>query len=171
MALENNTLTTNFNWSIEVTIITLITITIILGIIISFYSKWPANLSVLKYLITIIILSIILIPSMYTPIRLSINNEKIVLKRVIGNIEINLNDIKSVTLISNREISNSIRTFGSGGLFGYIGQFKNNILGNYTMYATEKKNLMYINTKKGKYIFSCSKSHEFAELANKKIKK
>lgn len=171
MALENNTLTTNFNWSIEVTIITLITIAIILGIIISFYSKWPANLSVLKYLITIIILSIILIPSMYTPIRLSINNEKIVLKRVIGNIEINLNDIKSVTLISNREISNSIRTFGSGGLFGYIGQFKNNILGNYTMYATEKKNLMYINTKKGKYIFSCSKSHEFAELANKKIKK
>lgn len=171
MALENNTLTTNFNWSIEVTIITLITIAIILGIIISFYSKWSANLSVLKYLITIIILSIILIPSMYTPIRLSINNEKIVLKRVIGNIEINLNDIKSVTLISNREISNSIRTFGSGGLFGYIGQFKNNILGNYTMYATEKKNLMYINTKKGKYIFSCSKSHEFAELANKKIKK
>lgn len=171
MAIENNTLTTNFNWSVEVTIITLTTIAIILGIIISFYSKWPANLSILKYLITIIILSIILIPSMYTPIRLSINNEKIVLKRVIGNIEINLNDIKSVTPISNREISNSIRTFGSGGLFGYIGQFKNNIFGNYTMYATEKKNLIYINTKKEKYIISCSKSHEFTELANKKMKK
>jgi hypothetical protein len=78
--------------------------------------------------------------------------------------------VHSVTVVSNREISNSIRTFGSGGLFGYLGQFRNNLIGNYTMYATEKQNLIYVNTTKGKYIFSCSKPHEFIESANKKVR-
>lgn len=170
MDLENNTLTIGFNWSIEVIIITLLTIVLVFGIIISFHLKWPANLSLLKYAMTIVVLSIILIPALYCPIRLSINNEKIVLKRIVGNIEINLKNVHSVSIVSNREINNSIRTFGSGGLFGYLGQFRNNLIGNYTMYATEKQNLIYINTTKGKYIFSCSQPHEFIELANKKIK-
>jgi hypothetical protein len=71
MDLENNTLTTGFNWSTEVIIITLLTVVLIFGIIISFYLKWPANLSLLKYAITIIVLSIILIPALYSPVRLS----------------------------------------------------------------------------------------------------
>lgn len=170
MVLENNTLVIGFNWSVEVIVITLLTVVLVFGIIISFYSRWPANLSLLKYVLTIVILLIIIIPAVYSPIHLSINDEKIVIKRIVRNIEIDLRNVYSVTIISNREISNSIRTFGSGGLFGYLGQFKNNLIGSYTMYATEKQNLIYINTSKGKYVFSCSKPHEFIELVNKKKK-
>ena len=170
MVLENSTLEIGFNWSVEVIVITLLTVVLVLGIIISFYSRWPANLSLLKYALTIVILLIIIVPAVYSPIRLSINDEKLVLKRLVGNIEIDLKNVYSVTIISNREISNSIRTFGSGGLFGYLGQFKNNLIGSYTMYATEKQNLISINTSKGKYVFSCSKPHEFIELVNQKKK-
>ncbi len=168
MELENSIFVTGFNWSVQVIVITLLTIAVLIGIIISFYSRGTTNVSLLKYVLTFVILLIIIIPAAYTPIRLSINDEKIVLKRFIGNIEINLKDVHSVTIFSNKEISNSIRTFGSGGLFGYLGQFNNNLIGNYTMYATETQNLIYIKTSKKKYVFSCSKPHEFIELVNKK---
>jgi len=170
MDLESNILEMGFNWSVEIIIITALTIVLILGIIISFYSSWPVNLSLLKYATVIIILSVVIIPALYTPIRLSVTNEKIILRRIAGKIEINLDNVYSVAKISKREISHSIRTFGSGGLFGYLGQFRNKLIGDYTMYATERQNLVYITATKGKYIFSCSKPHEFIELVNKKTK-
>lgn len=40
----------------------------------------------------------------------------------------------------------SIRTFGIGGLFGYIGYFKNSILGSYKAYATNSEKAVLIET-------------------------
>lgn len=41
-------------------------------------------------------------------------------------------------------MSGSIRTFGIGGLFGYIGHFRNTILGAYRAYATDPMNSVVI---------------------------
>ena len=100
------------------------------------------------------------------PIRLKANDEKIKVVRLFGSLKVPLNEVVEIRRISYSDIDNSISTFGSGGLFGYLGRFKNNRLGNYTMYATELNNLILIRTNNKKYVFSCSRSKEFVDYVN-----
>jgi hypothetical protein len=46
----------------------------------------------------------------------------------------------------------SIRIFGIGGLFGYIGLFRNSMLGRYRAYATHTDKTVLIQTKQGEKI-------------------
>lgn len=40
----------------------------------------------------------------------------------------------------------SIRTFGNGGLFGFVGRFRNGILGNYRAFATDSSRMVVVRT-------------------------
>ena len=100
------------------------------------------------------------------PMRLKANDEKVTVRRLFGSLEIPLNEVIDTRRIFKSEIDGSIRTFGSGGLFGYLGRFKNDRLGNYTMYATELNNLILVRTNNKKYVFSCSCPQEFVEFVN-----
>ena len=91
------------------------------------------------------------------PIRLTIGNDKIILHRLFGAINIPIKDIIEIKAIPNSETAFSIRIFGSGGLFGYLGKFKN------TMYATNLNELVLIRTNSKKYVFSCKNRDEFIE--------
>ena len=104
------------------------------------------------------------------PIRLKANDEKVTVRRLFGSLEIPLNEVIETRRIFKSDINGSIRTFGSGGLFGYLGRFKNDRLGNYTMYATELNNLILVRTSNKKYVFSCSRPQEFVEFVNLQIK-
>ena len=46
----------------------------------------------------------------------------------------------------------SLRIAGIGGVFGYIGHFKNRILGNYKAYATHRRKTVVILTNKNEQI-------------------
>jgi hypothetical protein len=56
--------------------------------------------------------------------------------------------VSSIRRVENKPITmmGSIRTFGIGGVFGYIGKFKNSILNNYTAYVTHRKKTVLIVT-------------------------
>ena len=97
------------------------------------------------------------------PIRLTIENDKIILYRLFGAINIPIKDIIEIKAIPKSETAFSIRIFGSGGLFGYLGRFKNPKLGSYTMYATNMNKLIFIRTSRKKYVFSCKNKDEFIE--------
>ncbi len=66
--------------------------------------------------------------------------------------KINRNEISGARLLNQDEMDFTVRTFGSGGLFGYIGKFTNLKLGNMTCYATQKVNRILITTQKGETI-------------------
>ncbi|MDR0895908.1 MAG: PH domain-containing protein [Prevotellaceae bacterium] len=169
MEKENRTFATGFKWSTEVIILTSFTFVVILGVIASFYPQWPAGMLWMKYLIVMIVLSIVVIPAAYCPMRLSVDDERIVLKRVVGKLEIKLTEVRSITVASKKDISGSIRTFGSGGLYGFLGHFYNKKLGHYIMYATDRRSLVYIRTAKGKYIFSTPQPQAFVDATNGKL--
>jgi len=57
----------------------------------------------------------------------------------------------------------SLRTFGIGGLFGYVGNFKNGILGSYSAYATNQKSTVLIETKNQKFIVTPDDPIEFTQ--------
>lgn len=125
MGLENNDISVLFNWSYNVLAITVVTLVVLVGS--GFYLEtkiWPTEMLWLKWLLRIILSATIIIGLGYMLIRLKANNEKIAVSRLFGSLEIPMDEIVEVGIIRKSDIGHSIRTFGSGGLFGYLGLFK-----------------------------------------------
>ncbi|MBU3837297.1 MAG: PH domain-containing protein [Candidatus Phocaeicola faecigallinarum] len=162
--MRNDRISFPCTWSMGVTAITAITIIILVA---STYFIWtddfPSSMLWLKYTLIVVFIATIIGGLGYMPIRLTIGNDKIILHRLFGAINISIKDIIEIKAIPNSETAFSIRIFGSGGLFGYLGKFKNKILGNYTMYATNVNELILIRTDRKTYVFSCKNRDEFIE--------
>ncbi|MBR2359416.1 MAG: hypothetical protein IKA75_03240 [Bacteroidaceae bacterium] len=157
MDLGNNTISVSFHWSGEVMAITIVTLVVIVYSFIQLeIVLWPKMLLWLKYLLMIILISAVAIGVAYMPKKLKICEEKVILVRLFNQLEIPKSEIVEVKRITKFDTDGSMRIFGSGGFFGYLGSFRNEKLGNYVMYATELNNLILICTKNKKYIFSCS---------------
>ena len=167
MTSDNNILTYKFHWSVEIIVITFIGLSIVIGCLTSmFYSN--AVPSYLKWIIGCVVILPVLYIATWIPINLSANTTHIILHKLIGKITIPIGEITSVQIIDKSMISNSIRLFGSGGVFGYLGKFRNRLLGNYIMYITERKNLILIKTHKKTYIFNCKGPDSLIMFVNSK---
>lgn len=159
--MKTNKITTfPCSWSMGVTFLTAITVIIM---VVSAYFVWTEGLIWLKYLLIIIFLATIIGVLGLMPLRLTIGNDKIGLHRLIGAIYIPFKDIIELKAIPNSDTAFSIRLFGSGGLFGYLGKFRNKKLGNYTMYATNLNELILIRTDRKSYVFSCKNRDKLIE--------
>lgn len=162
--MKNSRISFTCPWSFGVTVITTIIIIILVA---STYFIWtddfPSSMLWLKYTLIVVFIATIIGGLGYMPIRLTIENDKIILHRMFGAINIPIKDIIEIKAIENSETAFSIRTFGSGGLFGYLGKFKNKKLGYYTMYATDINELILIRTDRKTYVFSCRNRDEFIE--------
>ena len=91
------------------------------------------------------------------PLHMNLSENAFSARMLSFSIDIPYQQIDKTYAISRDDISGSIRTHASGGLFGYSGNFKNEKLGHYSMYATDLSQLFLIRTKEGKYyIFSSS---------------
>lgn len=171
MNTENNNISVPFQWSGTVCAITVVTLIILIGT--GFYLEtkiWPTGMLWLKYLLITVISGTILIGLGYMPIRLKADNEKITVSRLFGSLKIPVDRIIATRILQKSDISDSIRLFGSGGLFGFLGLFKNTNLGKYTMYATDLNHLLFIRTRNKKYVFSCSRSKELLEYIDLRLK-
>lgn len=60
-----------------------------------------------------------------------------------------------ISRVDSKVIASSVRTFGSGGFFGYIGKFYNRNLGHFQMYVAKRKDLLLITTPKKKIVVNC----------------
>lgn len=58
----------------------------------------------------------------------------------------------------------SIRIFGVEGLFGFIGYFRNSILGSYHAYATNKKHAVVLNFDGTEVVITPEKPSEFVKM-------
>jgi len=95
---------------------------------------------------------ILLIAYAFRPNNYSISDDKLLIHRMVGDVKIMRSDIKSVEMIDESKVKNSIRTFGSGGFFGSYGKFWNSTLGSMTWYVTRKNNFVLVETNDGKKI-------------------
>ena len=76
-----------------------------------------------------------------------IDAERITITRPLRSFSINFADIIKVELLSPKQLSGLIRTFGVGGLFGYYGKYYNSSLGRINLYTTQRKNRILIVTR------------------------
>jgi hypothetical protein len=74
----------------------------------------------------------------WSPSGYEIAGGEVVIKRPIGSIRIPVSGIREVRLATKDDLRGSMRIFGSGGLFGYYGLFRNSELGESNWYVTDR---------------------------------
>lgn len=118
---------------------------------------------------SVIILTIIIGCSSLGVYGYSIQNDKLKIIRLGWAKEIKIKDITNVKATPHAMMG-SIRRFGIGGLFGYIGNYKNGVLGSYKAYATNQNNTVLIETtNNGKIVVTPDNPGEFVKSINKKL--
>ena len=80
--------------------------------------------------------------------RYEINGEFVEIVRVVGRKKFRLDNIASVEA-NPKAMDLSIRTFGNGGMFSFSGFFRNDTLGRYRAFASNKANAVVIQRKQG----------------------
>ena len=86
------------------------------------------------------------------PIHYTITENHLIIHRLYKDVVIEKTDIKSVSILDEKKLEWSIRTFGVGGYYGFFGKFANTQMGNMTWYATRKDNTVLILTEENEKI-------------------
>jgi hypothetical protein len=150
-----------FKWSTTVIIITAITTLLLLSTILFINLKGTDTIpALIVYSLLLFALGLVLY---LLPVYISYDADEIKIQRLISRIILPVQDILLLKKIDDNNIFWSIRLFGSSGVGGYLGLFSNKKLGTYTMYATQKRNLILIKTIRKKYIVSCE---QYDDLLN-----
>lgn len=76
--------------------------------------------------------------------------------------DIDLSDIKSVEFIPHA-MTGSVRTWGIGGMFGYVGYFRNSTLKSYKAYVTHRRKTVGLTTEEGEIVVSPDDPEAFVE--------
>jgi hypothetical protein len=93
-----------------------------------------------------LIIAIYLFCYLFGPTKYIIERGKLIIRRPLKDLTIDILNIKDVALIDKDAMKWSIRTFGNGGLFGFYGKFRNGAFGNMTWYATKRNNYVMLKT-------------------------
>lgn len=81
-------------------------------------------------------------------------------------------NLSELTLLQHEKnvLMGSIRVFGNGGLFAYVGKFRNTILGNYNAYLTNTEDCLVIGFEKKKIVISPEKPEQLKKLIEEELK-
>jgi hypothetical protein len=142
-----------FKWSGGVVAITVVTLVFVAGGVV-FVSLVKSAPWVVRYAVGLPLVGCIAWVATWIPLWLSVGDDGVVLKKVVGRIVIPAREIVEMRRIDKDVLRGSVRTFGSGGLFGFLGRFWNKRLGKYTMYITQWRNLLLIRTEDKTYVFN-----------------
>ena len=164
---DNSTkITSAFPMSPLIVIITTLYNLLILSMV---YNAFRSSIIVLEIISLVFLIS----PSFFIPLRLVVTEKSLRIWRPIGKVEISLEDIKSCTIIGDSRsiFDKTIRTFGSGGLYGFIGHFKHDKYGKMRMFVTHTKQCFLIRMKDGQhFVISSPKREEIVEFISQRIK-
>jgi hypothetical protein len=94
-----------------------------------------------------------------------------VIRRLIGNVRIPIAGIREVRIATRDDLSGSMRVFGSGGLFGYYGLFRNSKLGTSNWYVTDRSHSVVLVSDSGTAIVSPDDSAGFIASLGKPVPK
>lgn len=91
-----------------------------------------------------------------------VTDSAVIVERKVGERVYPLSEIEEVRPITD-ELNNSIRTFGNGGLFGYMGHFRSSALGAYQANANRRDARILLIFEDGKkLVLSADQSIELA---------
>jgi hypothetical protein len=92
----------------------------------------------------------------------TISDNELLIRRMGWANRISLSEIDDIRYEPNI-MKGSIRIWGIGGLFGFIGYFRNRRLGSYKAYSTSNKHTVVIDVNGKKIVVSPDSPSEFVE--------
>jgi len=95
-----------------------------------------------------------------------VSDDALTIDRLLRPVRIPLATIQSVEIIPAERVSGSLRTLGSGGLFGYYGRFRNQALGRFRMYATRGDGYVLVRAGQS-YVLTPDAPARFVETINR----
>jgi hypothetical protein len=91
-----------------------------------------------------VIVIVLVIAALYRTKEYSLDGEGLHIHRPIGDAVFPLHRFRSVASVTSKELGFGIRTFGSGGFFGYFGKFYYKKIGAVTLYVTDREKMLLI---------------------------
>lgn len=150
------------NWDTTVIFTTVVTLLITVAVIFLSFKTYTTYRSRGKNFMAIIAITAVwilpiagIVSFMYMPTSVTVDDEKLILRQIKGDITIPISEIIEAKQICPDDMKDGVRRFGSGGLFGYLGWFENPRLGKFLMYATNKNNRFLVKDSRNTYVFSC----------------
>lgn len=137
------------------TVTTLITLVLIIITVYVVYQQtvlFLAKKEMNTIFVGIILILVLLLSIAFKPLAYILTGDKLIIKRIAGDINIAKNDIKSAEILTPDTSGTLVRGFGIGGYFGYMGRYYSSKLGWLTMYATRRDKRILIATKEGKLL-------------------
>ena len=143
----------SFKWDAAAIIITIIFDAVLISCVISAFRCSIVLFEIIALLVT-------LLCALFFPIRLIVTEDTIKIRRPIGTVKIEMKDVLSCSIIEDekRFFDHIIRTFGSGGAYGYWGYFHHDKYGRFRFFVTHRKQCFLVRLKDGKsYAISSEK--------------
>lgn len=120
-----------------------------------------------EIIIAITILLLVLFFIGLSPLYLKADKEKLIIKRIAGNVSIPYETIQSIEILRNFSLWQALR-IGSAGFFGYTGIWYHRKIGWFILYATENKSFVFVKTNDKKYVIGCREPEQFISYVEKK---
>jgi Bacterial PH domain len=98
-----------------------------------------------------------------------VTHEGIKIKRLIGSKVIDFNSIKHINRLKDDDLGVVIRTFGNGGIFGFIGIHRSSIYGKITVLATQQRNYVIVETDLKKYVLTPDEPFDFVKSVENRV--
>eukprot|EP01041_Mallomonas_annulata_P000231 gene231-416_t len=104
----------------------------------------PTLNTYIAYIAPLLLLTLLVAFYILKPLYITADADALTIHRMVGPVSFPYSTIFSISMLSNKDMSGSIRTFGNGGLFGYTGKYYNSRLGKMTWYCTQRKNYILL---------------------------
>lgn len=156
-------------WDTTLKVLTSLTLILLLGVLILliggfFYGLRP----LIAFGFSGMDILFILLCYLYAPKGFYLSDSHLVIERRISPIRIEIRKIKRVSRLPQWEVSHAARTFGVRGFFGYYGIFRNERLGRFRMYATDRGKGVLIEADR-KYLITPDRPEHFIRLLRAKL--
>lgn len=123
-----------------------------------------------KILVNILNLLIFTFSYLLHPTGYILSDNDLIIRRPLTSVNLKYSEIKEVKTLSSSDLKWSVRTFGSGGMFGYYGKFFNNQFGPMTWYASRRDHFVLILLQKNQKIVVTPDDLSFTDdLSNRLI--
>lgn len=147
--------TVNYRWCWQVWIITSLMMLMVVAAMAGFVYTACIEGDVKGYLfllIFVILLGVMIGCEGYSPQRLELDDEKIVVLRRYDSIVLYRRDIASIQPLARRDMGLVVAMGGCMGIFGYFGTFSSSRFGQFRIYATSFDDLYLLRLYNGKNV-------------------
>jgi hypothetical protein len=153
-------------WSLAVKIITLVALAVLLGTSLAGMRALPeSTANAIRALMVFVPPLIILVTLAFAVRGFVLTDQELRIERVGWQNRIPLTNVVSATA-DPQAMRWSIRLFGSGGLFGFFGWFRNRTLGTYRAYGTDPKNTVVLKLRGRTLVVTPENPAQFVEEIN-----